>query len=119
MFSGSLTRDPGEDANTYAINQGTLTAGANYTITFTGAYLTISPLAITVTADAQGKAYGAADPALAYDCTPSLIGGDSFSGALSRDPGEAVGSYAINQGTLAAGATTPSPSSPTTSPSPP
>ncbi len=103
VFSGSLTRDPGEDANTYAISQGTLTAGANYTITFTGANLTISPLAITVTADAQGKAYGAADPALAYDCTPSLIGGDTFSGALSRDPGEAVGSYAINQGTLTAG----------------
>ncbi len=100
-FSGALSRAAGENVGTYAIAQGTLTAGSNYTITYVGANLTISPLAITVTADAQGKDYGDADPALTYTYTPSLIGSDSFSGALARAAGENVGTYAIGQGTLA------------------
>ncbi len=41
-ITGSLTRDPGETAGTYAIQQGTLTAGSNYQITFVGADLTIA-----------------------------------------------------------------------------
>ncbi|WP_299584739.1 MBG domain-containing protein, partial [uncultured Sunxiuqinia sp.] len=58
---------------------------------------------ITITADAgQTKVYGETDPAaLTYSVTSgSLAAGDSFDGALSRDAGETVGSYAINQGTL-------------------
>ena len=100
-FSGALSRAAGENVGTYAINQGTLALSSNYTITYVGANLTISPLAITVTADAQGKDYGDADPALTYTYTPSLVGSDSFSGALSRAAGENVGTYAITQGTLA------------------
>ncbi len=100
-FTGSLSRAPGENVGTYAITQGTLALSSNYTITYVGADLTISPLAITVTADAQGKDYGDADPALTYSYAPALVGGDSFSGALSRAAGENVGTYAINQGTLA------------------
>lgn len=42
IFSGSLSRNPGENAGTYAITQGTLTAGAKYNITFKGSYLTIT-----------------------------------------------------------------------------
>ncbi|PST81549.1 hypothetical protein C7T94_19225, partial [Pedobacter yulinensis] len=102
-FTGSLTRTPGEDVRTYAITQGTLSAGANYTITFTGANLQITPKAITVTADARGKAFGTADPALTYTVSPALVAGDAFTGSLSRAPGEAVGTYPITQGTLSAG----------------
>ena len=103
-FSGALSRVAGENAGTYAITQGTLALSSNYTITYVGANLTIIPLAITVTADAgQSKVYGDADPALTYTYTPSLIGGDTFSGALSRAAGENVGTYAITQGTLTAG----------------
>jgi hypothetical protein len=40
-FSGSLTRDPGEAVGPYAIKQGTLTAGSNYTLTFTNGTLSI------------------------------------------------------------------------------
>ena len=48
---------------------------------------------------------GAADPALTYKVTSgSLETGDSFSGALTRSAGEAVGTYEITQGTLTAGA---------------
>jgi hypothetical protein len=57
---------------------------------------------VTVTADAKTKTYGEADPALTYQVTSgSLAFSDSFSGALARDAGETVGSYAITQGTLA------------------
>ncbi len=102
-FSGALARAAGEAIGTYAINQGTLTAGPNYTITFTGANLTITARPLTVTATAATKVYGDADPVLAYTFTGTLATGDSFTGALARAAGEAVGTYAINQGTLTAG----------------
>src|SRR5207302_8689786 len=57
---------------------------------------------ITATADAKSKQYGAADPPLTYQVTTgALASGDAFSGALRRVAGESVGSYAIQQGTLA------------------
>ena len=64
--------------------------------------MTITAKPITVTADPKSKVYGDSDPALTYQVTSgSLVSGDSFAGALSRDAGENVGSYTINQGTLA------------------
>ena len=68
-FSGALTRAAGENVGTYAINQGTLALSANYTLTYVGANLTITPRPITVTADAKTKVYGDADPALTYHIT--------------------------------------------------
>ena len=57
---------------------------------------------ITVTADAQSKVFGDSDPALTYQITSgSLVSGDSFAGALTRATGELVGTYDIQQGTLA------------------
>ena len=41
VLTGNLTREEGENAGTYAITQGTLTANSNYTIAFTGAEFTI------------------------------------------------------------------------------
>jgi MBG domain (YGX type)/YDG domain/HYR domain len=77
---------------------------ANYTVTSTNGTLTVTPKPITVTADAQSKVYGDADPALTFQFTAgSLVGSDSFSGALTRVTGENVGTYAIQQGSLTAG----------------
>jgi hypothetical protein len=42
QLSGALTRVAGDDVGTYAIQQGTLTAGSNYALTFVGANLTIT-----------------------------------------------------------------------------
>ncbi|MBN8850734.1 MAG: T9SS type A sorting domain-containing protein [Sphingobacteriales bacterium] len=42
VFTGSLTRAPGETIGTYPITMGSLSAGLNYTISYTGNYLTIS-----------------------------------------------------------------------------
>src|SRR5207253_2075874 len=105
VFTGSLARAAGENAGTYAINQGTLSAGSNYNIVFTGANLTIDARSLTVTADAKTKLYGANDSALTYTHGP-LYNGDTdsvFTGSLVRAAGENVGTYAINQGTLSAG----------------
>jgi hypothetical protein len=68
-FAGSLTREAGQNVGAYAILQDTLTAGANYNLTYTGADLTISAKAIAVTADDKSKTQGLANPALtaSYD----------------------------------------------------
>ncbi len=103
-FSGKLSRDPGEDAGTYSLTQGTLSAGTNYDLSFVGADFSITPTTITVTADAnQNKIYGNADPVFTYNFSPALPGDGSFSGELSRESGENAGTYAITLGTLTAG----------------
>jgi hypothetical protein len=103
-FTGSLTRETGEDAGVYAIQQGDLAAGPNYTLTFVGNTLTIDPALITVTADPQSKTYGESDPSLTYLVTEgALVGEDGFTGMLSRAEGEVVGVYPIQQGDLTAG----------------
>ena len=81
----------GEDAGNYTLSSDTATANG-----------TITPAALTVTADAKSKAYGDADPALTYQVS-GLLNGDTLTGALERDAGENVGSYAITQGSLDAG----------------
>ncbi len=100
-FTGGLTRAAGESVGLYAISKGTLALSNNYTLYFTGNNLEITPRSVTVTADAQTKVYGESDPALTYSVPPgSLVSGDSFTGALTRDPGQNVGLYNINQGSL-------------------
>ncbi|MFM7074986.1 MAG: MBG domain-containing protein, partial [Planctomycetaceae bacterium] len=101
-ISGALARAAGENVGTYAILQGTLDAGPNYAVSFVGADLSITPKALTVTADAQSKVYGDADPVFTYAAS-GLVGADAVSGALARAAGENVGTYAILQGTLDAG----------------
>ena len=61
----------------------------------------VNPRAITVTADAKTKVYGATDPALTYTITTgSLVLGDAITGALIRAAGSDVGTYQIQQGAL-------------------
>ncbi len=42
VFTGTLIRDPGEDAGQYTINQGNLALTDNYELNYVGEYLTIS-----------------------------------------------------------------------------
>jgi hypothetical protein len=63
--------------------------------------VTVNPRPVTVTADPQTKVFTEVDPELTYQITDgSLVFGDEFTGALTRDPGEIVGEYALLQGTL-------------------
>lgn len=48
-FTGALARVAGETVGTYAINQGNLTAGNNYTISYTSALFTINAGSQTIT----------------------------------------------------------------------
>ncbi|MGS4344444.1 MBG domain-containing protein [Myroides odoratus] len=105
VITGILSRDEGEEVGSYSINQGTIQASTNYTLAFQSANLTITPALLTIKADAKTKVYGDADPALTY--TPiGLKNNDQptevITGILSRDEGEEVGSYSINQGTIQA-----------------
>ena len=72
-FSGDITRDPGENAGTYSIRQGTLALNNNYTITFSGSYLTITSRPVTVAADHKTKVYGESDPELTYRITSGTL----------------------------------------------
>src|SRR5206468_2276537 len=104
VVTGSLTRAAGEAVGSYAIAQGSLVASGNYTIAFTGNSLDITPATLTVTANHQTKVYGAGDPALTYSVS-GLANNDAatvVTGSLTRAAGEAVGSYAIAQGSLVA-----------------
>jgi hypothetical protein len=106
VFSGALTRGPGENVGTYGILVGTVTAGGNYALSYTGANLSITTRPVTVTADGQSKVYGDAEPSLTYKITVgNLVGTDAFSGGLSTATGASatVGAHAIAQNTLTLG----------------
>ena len=63
---------------------------------------TVSAKTLFIVADNKTKMLGASDPVLTYTSV-GLLAGSTISGSLVREPGESVGSYAINQGTLNAG----------------
>ncbi len=101
-LTGSLSRQSGQHTGGYDILPGSLTAGTNYTLQYTGAVFHIEPAPLTITAKNKTKLYGSDDPLLAYEAE-GLVNGDALSGALGREPGKDVGEYAIHQGTLSAG----------------
>jgi filamentous hemagglutinin family protein len=107
MLTGLLATSATATSNVgaYGITQGTLAASANYALSYTGANLTVTAAALSVVADAQSRAYGAANPTLTYVAT-GLVNGDMLTGLLATTAGGTsnVGSYAITQGTLAASA---------------
>ena len=106
VFTGALSRDPGENVDNYPITIGTLAAGINYTIGFNSNDFEITPKTLVVTANSgQSKTYGQTDPAFAYTAAGFEFSDDEtvFTGALSRDAGENVDNYPMTIGTLAAG----------------
>ena len=64
---------------------------------------TIAKAALTVTPNSgQSKKFGATDPTLTYAYSGEVSGETpAFDGALSRDPGDDVGTYNITKGSLA------------------
>ena len=76
-------------------------SNSNYTLAGGSVEAAITPRPVTVSADAQSKTYGNADPALTYRVTAgNLVGSDTLSGALSRASGENVGRYSIDASQL-------------------
>jgi len=104
--TATYTRTSGETVlgSPYAISA-TLSPAvvlSNYEITYNTADFNITLRSITVTADAKTKVVGRLDPPLTYRVTSgSLAFSDAFTGSLSRVAGEAIGTYPIQQNTLA------------------
>ncbi|MDA1428527.1 hypothetical protein PALA41_04746 [Pseudomonas aeruginosa] len=105
VLSGNLGRVAGENVGNYGLLQGGLGLNtANYTLSYVGNDLRITPAQLNVIADAKTKVYGDLDPALTYQVS-GLKRGDTAGavlngGSLSRVAGENVGVYGINQGGL-------------------
>jgi filamentous hemagglutinin family protein len=97
-------------AGSYSIryNNGlSITSGSGYyaVLSENPASWLVTPRPVTLTATSASKTYGNLDPSFAYMVQPTSTGvgltnGDSASGSLGRAPGESVGTYAINQGSL-------------------
>ncbi|PRY82926.1 MBG domain-containing protein, partial [Mongoliibacter ruber] len=101
----STTANINSNVGTYPI---TLSGGsdANYEITLIGGTLEISQATLKIIANEdQSKIFGTADPVFSFTAS-GFAAGDSeevLSGSLTRDPGEAVGIYPINLGSVSAG----------------
>jgi len=100
-LSGSLTRAAGENAGSYAIQQGTLTAGGNYNLTYVGANLSITLRPLLVAADNQTRAYGQTNPVFTITCT-GFVGSDSVTNlaelptaSTTADTNSPAGTYDI------------------------
>ncbi|MCP1624974.1 MBG domain-containing protein [Pseudomonas nitroreducens] len=107
LVSGQVVRDAGENAGTYAINQGTVgltgAAGQNYILQYTGGDFVITPVSLQVEANSHTKVYGDVDPELTYKISGLKNGdqeADVVKGALTRQAGENVGNYGIGQGNV-------------------
>jgi hypothetical protein len=113
VMVGTLSRQPGEAVGAYLITLGTFNVPdgrpcqpactSNYTIVLHSQPFTIGARIVNVKADDKIKLIGAVDPALTYTIEPptsttGLVNGAQITGALTRLPGEALGSYAIING---------------------
>lgn len=106
VITGSMSRTGGENVGNYAYTIGTLTAGANYSLSVAAApEFSITPKAIVLTAVAgQTKVFGDPNPVIyTYTYAPALVGSDAITGLMNRVTGENVGNYAYTIGTLTAG----------------
>lgn len=100
VADGNKLSSAPRDAGTYVL-VAVVEQSANNHYASAERIVTVSPRALTVTADAQSKNYGQSDPELTYTVTSgSLISGETLVGKLTRDASEDAGSYAIRQGTL-------------------
>lgn len=106
LVSCPLGRDDNENAGTYSITEGDLSAslGENYEVNFIGDDFTIKQALLTIQIKDATKVYGTADPAFTYDVVKGeVVEGDVPTGAFERTAGENVGEYDIKQGTFTYG----------------
>ena len=101
---GSYTLDASpkyKNVNTYTVYYQVTKIG--FTPVTGSATVNIAQKPLTITADAKSKIFGETDPALTYT-SEGLITGEAITGELTRETGEDVGTYPINQGTVTASA---------------
>ena len=104
-------RVAGENVGEYAMNQGDLSAGANYTLTFVGAKLTIAKATLTVTADNKSRQYGDLNPSFTATFAGFKFGQSLVTSGVtgvpalisSAEQSSPVGPYRHHDGTRHAG----------------
>lgn len=94
VLTGALTREPGEDAGSYAIINNNLSAGSNYSIVVAGESFAITQKNVTVTAEAADRAYipGNVDAEVTLTINGAIAADDvktTFASAVFED--DAVG----------------------------
>ena len=100
VFSGEVVRVPGEDAGAYAIQQGSLTLGSNYSLTFVEGAFKIGQRPLVITVDNLTKTYGDAMSFAGNEFTvEGLMSGDNITSITLTSDGAAKkaaeGSYPI------------------------
>ncbi|MFM6980500.1 MAG: MBG domain-containing protein, partial [Micrococcales bacterium] len=96
IITGTAARAAGQNVGDYSITKGTLSAGSNYTLSFSTGKLTITKRPIAIAPDAKSKVYGALNPT---SYTYSVVSGSyaysetSLVGNIAREWGEEVGDY--------------------------
>lgn len=96
-LTGALSRAAGETVGNYAITQGTLSANANYALTFVSADFNIIARDASVTPNDAGKAYGDPDPIpLTNGTLTGFLPADGVTATYTRTAGEGVGNYTIS-----------------------
>ena len=95
LMTGALDRLAGENVGSYGIGQGTLAAGSNYTLAYTGADLTITPRALSIVAHDVTKTVGDTVTFLGAEFTATgLISGDSVTAVTLTSGGAHAGATA-------------------------
>ncbi len=99
QITGSLARQPGEDANDYEILIGSIKINDNYIVQFESNTFKILKRQIEVIPTTLSKFYGEAETNIAYTLNGTLVNGDVLSGNLFRErdthPIEETGKYKI------------------------
>jgi hypothetical protein len=92
----------------YAITASSATGGTfnagNYSITYVDGQLNVTPASLTIIADDLNKILTTADPLLTYTVSGLKVTDtvdSTLTGELVREAGEIVGTYQVDQGTLA------------------
>ena len=99
-FSGSVTRDPGENVGIYTIDEGTLSLPSTYTLVFEPAPFKIAPAPLTITANDATRLTGQPNPTFTASYSgfvlgdnPSVVSGLTFTTpATANSP---AGNYPI------------------------
>ena len=103
VLTGGLTRASGKGAGGYAITQGTLAADSDYTISFTGSTLTITPAPLSVIVNAKTRVYGQANPTLTGTVS-GILNGDAvtvnYTTTATPASGVVARGYPITVGSL-------------------
>ena len=104
-LSGSLTRAAGENVGSYAIQQGTLAASANYALTYAGASLSITARPITVTAVPDNKVYDgtASSTGVPTITSGSLANGDTAAWTQVFNTKDTTADHLIPSGSVSDG----------------